>query len=66
MKQLLINTLEDAGFEVTEYHNGILVSLQNRKVGTMEVDTVLIDNLEIRMGLSQTAQGVFVGTVTLC
>jgi len=64
MKQLLINTLRDGGFTVKEYINGIMVSL-NRELAASEVDTFLIQKLEIRMGLTQTSNGVFIGTVTL-
>lgn len=64
MKNIVMNTLKQAGFEVTEYINGILVSLRNRKISSMEVDTVLRDNLEIEVGSMSVSQGVFIGTVT--
>lgn len=64
MKQLLANELTQAGFQVTEYQNGLLVSLKNRKVSTMEVDTAIWQAMEIRVGMLRVAQGVFIGTVT--
>lgn len=65
MKEIITQTLKQAGFEVTEYTNGLLISLTNRKISTMEIDTVLFDKLEIRPGLSSVSQGVFLGTVVL-
>lgn len=64
MKQVLMNELKQVGFEVTEYSNGILVSLKNRKVSTMEVDQAIWQQMEIRVGMSSISQGVFIGTVT--
>ena len=65
MKQIIANELTQAGFKVDDFANGLLVSLKNRKISTMEVDTLLLDRLEVRVGMSSVSQGVFIGTVTL-
>lgn len=65
MKEIIARTLRQAGFIVTEYTNGLLISLKSCKVSTMEVNAILFDKLEIRPGLSSVPQGVFLGTVTL-
>ncbi len=63
-QQIIASELREAGFQVDSFANGLLVSLKNRKVSTMEVSTALMDKLEIEVPVQSTSQGVFIGTVT--
>lgn len=65
MKETIAKTLSEAGFQVDDFTNGLLISLKSRKVSTMEVDLILMDELGFEVQGSPVSQGVFIGTVTL-
>ncbi len=64
-QETIAHELKEAGFQVDSFMNGLLVSLKNRKISTMEVSTALMNRLEIDVDPSSVSQGVFIGTVTL-